>query len=373
MKEYIGKVSEMNDGKLTIGGFVAGKSKQTTRLVKSCAGLIGVLLFCASGQVAAEVGQKPFPKIEGGSGEVVRPPSPAQDVRRPVPDPSGGQACAAEVDEVSATAQLTPGYSAQEITNYVVHERKRWVSRLCTDASRDVSDVEKYSGKRIADLSATIGKYDQEGQRAFRYMIAQERLTLCLARAKFSDCNRSPPATVPGSPRTPQLSANTAPTSPPYSLASSSSESQRINNDLNQARALAQRNQERADQARQGLPKLHKGGSVAHACLKPQPGGGMLNDCPYAVEYSYCVLHPAKGSWSEAFDCDKGLGGSWQVGAGPGKPVLIHMGGETTYWFACRYGETLQKPDGISPVDIEYQRGRGLVGRCGEWGSSKGK
>ena len=146
-----------------------------------------------------------------------------------------------------------------------------------------------------------------------------------------------------------------------------------MHNEINEARALALRNQERADQARQRLPRLHKSGSIAHHCLKPQPGGGMLNDCPYAIEYSYCVLRPAKDSWSQAFDCDKGLGGSWQVGAGPGTPVLIHTGGETTYWFACRYGETLHKPDGISPVDIEYQRGRGLLGRCGEWSSSERK
>jgi hypothetical protein len=144
------------------------------------------------------------------------------------------------------------------------------------------------------------------------------------------------------------------------------------NKQLDDAYVLARKHQADVDEARKGKPKLHKAGSVAHQCLKAQRGA-VVNDCPYAVEYTYCVLRPAKDSWSEAFDCDKGRFGSWQVGAGPGKTSIMHFGGETTYWFACKYGETLSKPDGISPVDIEYQRGRGLLGRCGEWGSSARK
>ena len=132
--------------------------------------------------------------------------------------------------------------------------------------------------------------------------------------------------------------------------------------------AYAQKRQADIDRAREGKPKRHKIGAEAHHCLKPQPGGGVVNDCPYAVEYSYCVFHPIKDSWSAMFNCEdpKGIG-SWQIGRGPNNRSIMHTGGEMTYWFACRYGETLSKPDGISPGDIEFQRGRGLVGRCGEW------
>ena len=56
-----------------------------------------------------------------------------------------------------------------------------------------------------------------------------------------------------------------------------------------------------------------------------------------------------------------------QIGPGPNSRSIMHTAGEMTYWIDCRYGETLFKPDKISPVDNEFQRGRGLTGRCGEW------
>lgn len=43
------------------------------------------ILVWACTLAQAEVGQKPFPKTEGGSGDDVRPTSPAQDVLRPAP------------------------------------------------------------------------------------------------------------------------------------------------------------------------------------------------------------------------------------------------------------------------------------------------
>jgi hypothetical protein len=141
---------------------------------------------------------------------------------------------------------------------------------------------------------------------------------------------------------------------------------------LSSALAYAQKRQSDVDRAREGKPKVHKNGAVAHHCLKPQTGGGVVNDCPFAVEYHYCVYHPTKDTWSAAFDCEKTRGGAWQIGPGPNSRSILHTAGETTYWFACRYGETISKPEGISPVDVEFQRGRGLVGRCGEWGSSRG-
>jgi len=141
---------------------------------------------------------------------------------------------------------------------------------------------------------------------------------------------------------------------------------------LSDAIALAETRQAQVDRARQGKPKRHVAGQEAHKCLRPQRGGGVINDCPYAVEYHYCVYHPVKDSWSEAFDCEKSNGGSWQIGPGPDSRSIMHTGGETTYWFACKYGPTLHKPDGISPADLKFERGRGLTGRCAEWGSGRG-
>jgi hypothetical protein len=103
----------------------------------------------------------------------------------------------------------------------------------------------------------------------------------------------------------------------------------------------------------------------AHHCLKPKiaEGGGVDNICPFAVEYSYCVYRPTKDSWSESFECGKS-GGSWQVGAR--QTSIMHTSGEKVYWFACKYGESLSKPDGISPKDVTFAGDR-LVGRCAEW------
>lgn len=118
-------------------------------------------------------------------------------------------------------------------------------------------------------------------------------------------------------------------------------------------------------------PRGHVKEAEASHCLKPlhRVGGGVVNDCPFSIEYSYCVERPTKGSWSEQFECGKD-GGSWQVGAGPGKKSIMHTAGAKVHWFACKYrspGAT--KPDGISPAGVTYVPGRGLVGRCAEWGA----
>ncbi len=137
-----------------------------------------------------------------------------------------------------------------------------------------------------------------------------------------------------------------------------------ISQDVNRATALAQKRQAELDRARQGKPKRHQAGLEAHQCLKPQQGGGVINACPYAVEYIYCVYRPTRGSDSGFMDCEKNGGGMWHIGAGPNSQSIMHTSGETTYWFACKYGETLDKPDGGSAVDVHFQVGRGLLGRC---------
>ena len=131
---------------------------------------------------------------------------------------------------------------------------------------------------------------------------------------------------------------------------------------------IAAQRQQSVDRARGNKRKEHIVAREAHNCLRPQTGGGVINDCPYAVEYSYCVLNPERNSWSESFRCGQSMG-SWQVGPGPNARSIMHTAGLTTYWFACRYGETLSKPDGVSPVDLEYQAGRGILGRCSAWRS----
>lgn len=157
--------------------------------------------------------------------------------------------------------------------------------------------------------------------------------------------------------------------------ANTSQEAQRMNAQLNEAVARAEKRQAVVDRARQGKPKRHIEGSVAHQCLTLIPHqdslyGGFINSCRYAVEYVYCAYKPKKDSWVEAFDCEKGKFGSWHVGPGPNNRSGVHTkNAERIYYFACRYGETLHKPDGISIADIEFQTGRGLLGRCTEWGS----
>lgn len=107
-----------------------------------------------------------------------------------------------------------------------------------------------------------------------------------------------------------------------------------------------------------------------YSLVKGSLYGGFVNSCPYAIEYYYCAYHPKKDSWAEAFDCEANKFGAWQIAAGPGRRDTAHTNGaERIYWFACKYGPTLHKPDGISPADIEFQVGRGLLGRCAEWGA----
>ncbi len=349
-------------------------------LAKSCVKLIEVLLFCAWGLAAAEVGQKPFPKIEGGSGNDSQPPR-VFSIPSQVPSPPQAPRSVASCSGASPTPDQHVAYCRSEydalirsghsdvgvpIANFAYQ-----VATASSEALRSGVWLDDFKRNRTRDTRHhAIFECMVRGELAGRNGTFRTSSMIIEARIEGDTRGRQDPPCRAHDGST----ANTSPTSPSYSPSNSSLENQRINNELNEARVLALRNQERADQARRGLPKLHKGGSVAHACIQPsKPSGGMVNNCPYAIEYSYCVYRPFKNSWSEGLDCEKTGGGSWQAGPGPNKPILIHMGGEMTYWFACKYGETLTKPDGISPVDIEFQRGRGLLGRCGEWGSSKGK
>ena len=128
------------------------------------------------------------------------------------------------------------------------------------------------------------------------------------------------------------------------------------------------------DQDRRGGAKRHITSAAAHQCLKlirqPRQYGGFTNTCNYAVEYNFCLYHPEKDSWGAMFDCEKGngSGGSWQVG--PLKNVAAHTNGaERMHWFACRWGETLGKAEGVSPADVYFDRGsQRMMGCCASWG-----
>ncbi|MEO8000279.1 MAG: hypothetical protein ABI644_00275, partial [Arenimonas sp.] len=105
----------------------------------------------------------------------------------------------------------------------------------------------------------------------------------------------------------------------------------------------------------------------ASNCLAPQKEGGVINNCAFAVEYSYCVVQPKPGSWAASFDCNQGKSGSWQVG--PNSRAIMQTAGLQVAFFGCRYGPTLGKPDGISPADFRYNPNGLPSGRCREWGA----
>lgn len=142
----------------------------------------------------------------------------------------------------------------------------------------------------------------------------------------------------------------------------------RVNNILERTKSA----QDAVDQDRRGTAKRHVAAAAAHQCLKlikePRMYGGLTNTCNYAVEFNFCLYHPEKDSWGAMFDCEQGngSGGSWQVG--PLKNVALHTNGaERVHWFACRWGETLGKPNGVSPADVHFDGGR-MMGRCSTWG-----
>ncbi len=78
------------------------------------------------------------------------------------------------------------------------------------------------------------------------------------------------------------------------------------------------------------------------------------NKCGFKVFYTYCVLSPRKGAWSEAFKCEDQKFGNDTIGANSVNGAQ-NTGGVTTYWFACRFPQL--------PI-AKYERGRGAVGVC---------
>ena len=300
--------------------------------------IVALLVFCVPTQVIAEAGQKPMAKTEGGSGDDSR-----REISAPAINKSVAQVCATEINRT-----ISAGVSREIMGGEV----KYFLEQACSEADQMRHNIAQN------ERNAQKNDMDKNGKLA---------MAVCLQRARLAQCASSaaspPPSGITGANHPPEAPAIADSSKKYYSKAKS------LNTQLREAEALAQKHQADVDRKRQGKPKRHVAGAEATKCLTPQTDGGVVNSCPFAVEYSYCVFHPTKDSWSASFDCEKTKGGSWQIGPGPNSRSIMHTAGEATYWFACKYGPTLHKPDGISPADIEFQLGRGLLGRCAEWGA----
>ncbi|NOS98054.1 MAG: hypothetical protein HOP25_06235 [Methylotenera sp.] len=127
--------------------------------------------------------------------------------------------------------------------------------------------------------------------------------------------------------------------------------------DVQQDTQLAQENQAKANQKRQGKRRRHEPENEAHKCISPDFGGlygGMENTCNFKVWYTYCGYHPTENSWLTGMNCEKQSFGSDEVG--PGKQDAAHTKGvEKLFWFACK--------DPAWPVDVEFVDGD-IKGRC---------
>lgn len=124
------------------------------------------------------------------------------------------------------------------------------------------------------------------------------------------------------------------------------------------AQQLAQQNQTRADQSRQGKRRRHEPENEASQCIQPDFGGlygGMQNTCNFKVWYTYCGYRPKENSWLTGMNCEKQKFGSDSVG--PGRTSAAHTHGvEMLYWFACK--------EPAWTVDTEFVPGQGIRGRC---------
>ncbi len=100
---------------------------------------------------------------------------------------------------------------------------------------------------------------------------------------------------------------------------------------------------------------------IANRCIGLRHGetlyGGFTNACAFPVAVTWCAWHPAKGAWSEAFDCDKdafGRGGLATIAANAQEASHTHNA-EKIFWFACR------RP---SYPRVTYKSGIGFRGHC---------
>lgn len=281
--------------------------------------------------------------------------------------PAWAQACAAER---SAHSQVFQAYY-----NRSPNVDDSYFTRPCNPA-----DVE-YHGRAVEGVLRQVQKWEVDratapnaSNRVYADMnIKGALLKACEIRAFLDRCRgaSAPAATVPSAPRptAPQAAPAPAPAASLRDTMGEAPEGQLATEPASAARRAIDR-QASVEFHRGDKRKRHVPGAEAHKCLTVSKVTGLNNSCDFAVEFSFCIFRPEEGSWSEFFDCEKGKSGSWQVSAN--KRASVHTWGEYVHWFACRYGPTLGKPDGISPADVEYMPDSGvgrLHGRCAQWGA----
>jgi hypothetical protein len=124
----------------------------------------------------------------------------------------------------------------------------------------------------------------------------------------------------------------------------------------------AQPSQTASQGAGPGLPPSPGSRTLVNQCLKPvrpgEPGAGVFgmfeNSCHFAVYFNFCNLNPKKDSWADSFNC-QAKGGIGLDSVGADSVQGAHIGGELTYFFACRSPQTPK---------VTFQLGRGLIGEC---------
>lgn len=165
-------------------------------------------------------------------------------------------------------------------------------------------------------------------------------------------------------------SSNNSATNQPSFQPQRPQQSQQQTQQSNQPQQLAQeaqqqsrQNQQRADQARQGKRKTHDPAAEAHQCVSIDKSaalfGAFKNTCGSKVNFVTCNYRPRtiKGGfiWSADFDCEKQEFGMHNPGSGASVAAHNHNT-EMVYWFACKAPAL--------PVDTEFVRGQGVLGRC---------
>lgn len=112
-----------------------------------------------------------------------------------------------------------------------------------------------------------------------------------------------------------------------------------------------------ADAKKQGR-RRHDPAMEAHECIQPNFGGlygGMVNSCPYKVNYTYCGSRPTENSWlKDIMECEKQKFGA--DGVGPNRESASHTKGvQSIHWFACK--------DPALPMDSSFEGGQ-IQARC---------
>jgi len=279
--------------------------------------------------------------------------------------------------ERSAYRAAYEAYSNRALGPYV---NDVYFTKPCT--ASEVEYLRGVAAAARARIPTIAAKRDEPGRNAtnraaFDMDIKHSVLTICWAQAYVDRCSGATapaPQPAPQAARPPVATPSSAGVAP--KPAAATTEAPLPENALGikpQEAAERAANRQRIVEAKRKFhPRRHVPEAEASKCLSLQTGpgyGGFVNSCNFAIELVFCNAQPRKDSWGEAFDCDKGQMGMWQVG--PLRRVSMHTkGAGRVNWFACRWGETFGKPDGISPADVEYRaQEKQLFGRCAQWGA----